>query len=34
MWLSLFVIATMFAVALSIAAVMVQSTGQGESVRG
>jgi hypothetical protein len=34
MWLSLFVIVTLSAVALSIAAVMVQSAGQGESVRG
>ena len=34
MWLSLFVIASLAAVALSVAAVMVQAIGQGKSVPG
>ena len=34
MWIALFSIATAAAICLSVAAVMVQANGQGESLRG
>ena len=34
MWISLFSIATAAAICLSVAAVMIQTTNQGESLRG